>query len=306
VYSSNLGFDEFFMISTFLGYIKITQYLNNKEMYPQVLTFVDFLKLWFTRYIRLAPVYYLVFLTGWLIGPYVNTGPWWFTYQMSFCDCEHYWWSVFLMTINLYPGYVVANEGCFYWGWYVACELQLFLVVPFFVYLLEYKLKDNKCVANFFIYSLMCLGIGISFYVLYSSNMAAGLFAPQDILIYKLWLNKAYTKLHCVALGMWTARIFLEVNEQKLKGAEAFEEFKNKSIFKSTRVAMLAAAMSIGTLGFVAAYPRSANEDPTSWKQWKSATFIAFGRIAFCLAVICLWYLLFLDHFSGVKRFFTR
>lgn len=111
------------MISAFLSYIKITEYLNNKENNPGKMSFMDFLKIFLSRYIRLAPVYYLIFLVGWLIGPYMNTGVWWFTYQMSFCDCEHYWWSVFSMTINLYPGYVIANEGCFYWGWFTACEM---------------------------------------------------------------------------------------------------------------------------------------------------------------------------------------
>lgn len=42
---------------------------------------------------------------------------------MSFCDCEQYWWSVFTMTINIWPYNVVANEGCFYWGWYVAADI---------------------------------------------------------------------------------------------------------------------------------------------------------------------------------------
>ena len=38
------------------------------------------------------------------------------------------------MTINFIPKYVIANEGCFYWGWYPACEIQIFLVLPLIVY----------------------------------------------------------------------------------------------------------------------------------------------------------------------------
>jgi len=80
VYSANLGFDEFFMISTFLGYIKITDYFKNKEYKPGEMTCLDFPKLFLSRYLRLAPIYYLIFLFGWLVGPYLNDGPWWFTY----------------------------------------------------------------------------------------------------------------------------------------------------------------------------------------------------------------------------------
>ena len=45
------------------------------------------------------------------------------------------------MTINFIPDYVIANEGCFYWGWYPACEVQLFIVMPWIAYAI---LKANK------------------------------------------------------------------------------------------------------------------------------------------------------------------
>lgn len=82
------------------------------------------------------------------------------------------------MTINEFPGYMVANEGCFYWSWYVACDLQLFLVVPIFVYILEFKLKDYKIAANLIIFLIICAGNAISFYIIYHNNQSAGLFAP--------------------------------------------------------------------------------------------------------------------------------
>lgn len=119
VYSANFGFDEFFMLSSLFAYLKLTKYISKKGSF----SFGDFLKVYAGRFLRLVPVYYAIFLCGWLIGPYLASGPWWYTYQMGFCDCQHYWWSVFTMTINEWPGYVVANEGCFYWGWFVAAEM---------------------------------------------------------------------------------------------------------------------------------------------------------------------------------------
>ena len=87
VYSANFGFDEFFMLSTFFAYIKIADYLKNKQRRPGTMSPSDFLRIYFHRFMRLAPVYYLVFLIGWLIGPYLGDGPWWYTYQMGFCNC---------------------------------------------------------------------------------------------------------------------------------------------------------------------------------------------------------------------------
>lgn len=74
------------------------------------------------RFARLAPAYYLVFLFGWLVGPFLGDGPCWFTYEKGFNDCANNWWSVFTFTINFFPSYMIANEGCFYWGWFVAIE----------------------------------------------------------------------------------------------------------------------------------------------------------------------------------------
>ena len=210
------------------------------------------------------------------------------------------------MTINQWPGYMIANEGCFYWGWYVASEMQLFLVIPILVYLLEFKLKGQKCIANLLIFAIICGGVAISFHILYSNNMAAGLFAPQDILIYKLWLNKSYTKFPSVALGLWLARLFLEVNEAKLRGPRHFKEYKRASVFGRTWVALLACATALGTLGFISIFPLSANKDPPSWSRLRNATFISLSRPAFLLALICLFYLLFLDYGQALKRFCAR
>jgi len=107
------------MLSSFFAYIYITHAINTGK----ALKDWAFVRLFANRYLRLAPVYYAVFFFGWLVGPYLLSGPWWYTYQMGFCNCQQYWWSVLTMTINFFPSYMIANEGCYYWGWFVACEI---------------------------------------------------------------------------------------------------------------------------------------------------------------------------------------
>ena len=119
VISSNMGFDEFFFFTAILLTLKM------KEILVKEGTFTPFkyIKLLFLRYLRIAPIYYIIFLVGWQLGPYWGEGPCWFTYEKGFSNCNQYWWSVFTMTINFIPEYVIANEGCFYWGWYPPCDL---------------------------------------------------------------------------------------------------------------------------------------------------------------------------------------
>lgn len=119
VYSSNLGFDEFIFLSTLLATLKLKKIIEIEGK----LSLKNYFKAIFLRYARLAPIYYLVFLFGWQIGPFLGSGPCWFTYEKGYSDCSSYWWSVFTMTINFFPSYVIANEGCFFWGWFPPCEL---------------------------------------------------------------------------------------------------------------------------------------------------------------------------------------
>ena len=78
------------------------------------------------------------------------------------------------------------------------------LFMPILVYLLEEVMSPK--VANFTCLLLITVGCIISYHILWSNNMSAGLFAPQDVLIFNLWVNKPYTKIHCVGLGIILAR----------------------------------------------------------------------------------------------------
>jgi hypothetical protein len=165
------------------------------------------------RYARLAPIYYLVFLFGWQVGPYLGGGPCWFTYEKGYSDCSSYWWSVFTMTINFFPSYVIANEGCYFWGWYPPCELQIFLILPWLVYACV-SLKGSWKAA--FITSGVMFGISLNFWIIWKNKLAAAMFAPQDIAIFRLFINKPYTKISSVFLGIAMALILADIQAKRL------------------------------------------------------------------------------------------
>jgi peptidoglycan/LPS O-acetylase OafA/YrhL len=62
VYSSNIGLDEFFFISGLLTTIKLMAYLKEND---GKMPFLSYLKIFITRFLRLALVMYAVFLIGW-------------------------------------------------------------------------------------------------------------------------------------------------------------------------------------------------------------------------------------------------
>ena len=178
VYSANLGFEEFFFFGSLIMTLKIQQHIRQHGS----LTALSYLKVLAFRFARLAPIYYIVFLFGWQVGPFLGSGPCWMTYEKGFANCNEYWWSVFTMTINFIPKHVIANEGCFYWGWYTTCDLQLSIVMPWVIYGIL-KFKSHLVRAILVIVGIL-IGMGIVFFVIDSNGMAASLFAPQDVLIF--------------------------------------------------------------------------------------------------------------------------
>jgi len=79
IVSANLGFDFFFFLAATLATLKISYLEAGPKTYLKILVY---------RYLRLAPIYYMVFLFGWQIGPVLGTGPCWFTYENGFSECK--------------------------------------------------------------------------------------------------------------------------------------------------------------------------------------------------------------------------
>ena len=123
------------------------------------------------RYLRMAPLYYMIFIYGWLITSRLEPdSPWWYTFEMGFENCSNYYWSVFTMTINEIPHFMVANEGCYFWGWVVACEMQLILVLPFLIRGLEAigdKTMARKITGDLICLVLMGFGMFVSFELIF-------------------------------------------------------------------------------------------------------------------------------------------
>lgn len=151
---------------------------------------------------------------------------------------------------------------------------------------------------------LVIVGSLITFFILWDNNMSAGLFAPQDKYIYPLWLNKSYTKIAAVGLGLFLARLYLDVKSAKVNGS--FLIYKSNSVCGKSIVAIPLMLGCIAILGAIGYWPRSANQDPPSWSRLKSALFVTLSRPTFLLCIICIMYCLFLNHCLCCKRFIAR
>lgn len=187
------------------------------------------------------------------------------------------------MTINFFPSYVIANEGCYYWGWYPACDLQIYLIMPLIVYA---SLQVKSAASRALIVILGTLaGILINAYIIWKNNMAAGLFAPQDVYIFKIFVNKPYTKLHALFLGLGMGLLFLSIQRSKLVRNQQQASFWKK-LKHSKALSILIWITSLATIGFTTLYPLPANKNPVKWSRLHNTLFIALSRPAFLVALM--------------------
>ena len=163
-----LAFDVFTALSAMFSFYKIA---NFAEAHGRV----SILYQYFMRLFRLVPLYYFVFFTGWMLVTFMGSGPVWSRYEMNFNQCNDYWWTVLLFVSNFVPFFRLNNEGCFFWSWYISCDMQFFLLVPPLVWLWR---KWPKPTIAFLI--LLALGnIGAYIYIFtYELDMKAGIMAP--------------------------------------------------------------------------------------------------------------------------------
>ena len=124
--------DSFFILSGLLMcYLTIKQMDRRNGKFPFVLFYVH-------RLLRLSPAYYLIMLFSFKVLPYIGSGPLWNLPDVN--RCENYWWTNVLYINNFYP--VVYSDQCYYGvTWYLANDMQFFIISPIFMLLLYYFWK---------------------------------------------------------------------------------------------------------------------------------------------------------------------
>lgn len=166
VLSADLMVDTFFWLSAFLASYQL---LTSMQVNDGHLPYSKKL-LVFNRYIRLIPIYFITLLIFWrFIVLFGGDGPLFFGYSsMSKCD-DNWIWHI-LMVNNLIPWN--STDGCMNWTWYIACEFQFFLLVPWLVE--QYYMRRKKF--WYIIASLWATCSVISLIVIFKNDLSASYF----------------------------------------------------------------------------------------------------------------------------------
>ena len=156
--------DTFFFLSGLLtSYLTLQQMSRSKGRFPVVLYYLH-------RYLRLTPTLAFVMFFFWSMAPHLFSNAHGNQGVMSSTElCEKYWWSNLLYINNFYPNQL-SNE-CIGWVWYLANDMQFYVISPIVLYLLYHWLPlgvVSLCIL--LISSLVSTG-AIAGYYKYDDNM---------------------------------------------------------------------------------------------------------------------------------------
>ena len=107
LYIYPLIWTAFYGLDAYMLFMMATNFLSVRRYYiwHKGINIVDYSYLIFRRFIRIAPVYYLVFFSFWALLPFLSESPMWFIVTDDLETCKNTWgWSMLFLG-NMIPFY---------------------------------------------------------------------------------------------------------------------------------------------------------------------------------------------------------
>ncbi|XP_054260023.1 nose resistant to fluoxetine protein 6-like [Macrosteles quadrilineatus] len=148
--------DVFFLASGFLAFLGIYNHLDKKKS-------INFLLIIFLRWVRIVPPYLVMMgIMGWIL-PTMSEGPLWDKrVGLEAQRCQDNWWVNLLFINNYYH----ADNQCLLLSWYLACDMQFFIIGMFATYILWKWPKLGYVVFGV----LLTVSIAVPFYATYAGK----------------------------------------------------------------------------------------------------------------------------------------
>ena len=134
--------DSFFFLSGVLvAYLTLRQMKRKNGRFPYLMYYIH-------RYLRLTPVYAFILFFTWFMSMHLANGP---HYKAEWEGgaawqlCDKYWWTNLLYINNLHPW--KFGEECIGWTWYLANDMQFFVISPLIIIPMYFLLPVGLAIA---------------------------------------------------------------------------------------------------------------------------------------------------------------
>ncbi|PSN39087.1 hypothetical protein C0J52_07351 [Blattella germanica] len=206
IYLTNgtLAVDTFFYLSGLL-----VSYIFLKEMNKKNSSFNIF-SYYFHRYIRLTPPYAMMMLLTATLLRYAGSGPLYYAGASASAKiCQQYWWKSILYINN----YIEIEKMCVGQGWYLAIDMQLFILSPVILYPL-WKWRKTRSLT--FLGALIVGGLVTAFTVCFVERFPAGVFMGNNE-IHRLQYYPTHTRFTPWLIGVAFGFLFHETKRKNIK-----------------------------------------------------------------------------------------
>lgn len=154
ILNGDLSVDTFFVLGgTLLSYLLLKEIQANEGLRN-----IGWPKFFFHRFWRLTPLYMMVLAFWATLFKYFGSGPHWPEDPDKMCKTN--WWTNLLYINNI----VRRESPCMGWSWYLANDMQFFLLSSFFIALL-YKWALLGGIVIFVFMLASCITTGVITYV---------------------------------------------------------------------------------------------------------------------------------------------
>ncbi|XP_070533928.1 nose resistant to fluoxetine protein 6-like [Ptychodera flava] len=267
LYTGVFGVDTFFFLSGCLVcYVTLKQLHKTKGR-------LNWFLFYFHRWWRLTPAFGLMLLIWSTVTLYLGDGPIHDQNVLGYQrPCKDYWWATILYFNNLFPWPPFSNT-CMNWTWYLATDMQLFVLSPFFIIPLYKSPKVGTFVVGLFtVISVAILAVVNTYYgyplpsdpTYYNDNLIGG-----DLVYPTPWGH-----LQAYLVGIYLGYVLCRLDGQKIK------------INKWFNLTMWCVAIGSGLAVIFGQYPSLTGNHPDQWiaTLYNSVTgFVFVGAVAWVI-----------------------
>ncbi|XP_045478918.1 nose resistant to fluoxetine protein 6-like isoform X2 [Harmonia axyridis] len=201
--SGTLSVDTFFIVG---GALVTYVYMQSMEKGKKFNIIIYYLH----RYIRLTPALAALVLVVATVYPYLGNGPHWSDVRANQKMCQDVWWA----TIFYFQNYLGQNEICAGHSWYLAVDMQLYLLSPIILYLLR---KFPKQAISGLI--AVIIGIcGMNFGLAWSNHYHAilsNLYGDNTEFMMKFYI-KTHNRANVWLTGVLVGYVIHQIKQKKL------------------------------------------------------------------------------------------
>jgi peptidoglycan/LPS O-acetylase OafA/YrhL len=125
--SFTMAVDTFFFLSAFLAAYFLLKDCTKKPHY-------NFFRCWFSRFfnrcLRIWPAFATALFGSWFLMPLLADVPGMDPNINASCGVNYGWLEALLFTNNILPWDNRGSGNCFGHTWYLACDMQLYFILP--------------------------------------------------------------------------------------------------------------------------------------------------------------------------------